>query len=93
LARALPVPRRTAVVISLKTHVSPFETSKPAAAIRSRAVSPAACQLEPVLSTHLVHVAKWISAIAWKFGPSARIRQAWLGRGSVLSETSGGIET
>jgi hypothetical protein len=56
-------------------------------------VTPAVCQLEPVLATHLVQVAKWISAIAWKFGPSARIRGAALGRGSVLSETSGGTET
>jgi hypothetical protein len=36
---------------------------------------------------------KWISASAWKLGPSARIRHAWSGRGLVLSETSGGIET
>ena len=60
--------------------------------MRWRAVTPAVYQLEPVLATHLVQVAKWISAIAWKFGPSARMREAAFGRGCVLSETSGGTE-
>jgi hypothetical protein len=61
--------------------------------MRSRAVVPATNQLEPVLATHFVHVAKWISAMAWKLGPRALMRQAWSRRGCVLSETIGGIET
>src|SRR5206468_504400 len=93
LARALPVPLRTAEVSSLSAHESPFETSYPAAAMRARAVTPASNQVAPLFATHFVQVAKWISASAWKFGPRARIREAALGRGCVLSATSGGIET
>ena len=91
--RALPSPRRTAEVSSFSAHVSPRATSYPAAAIRSRAVTPAACHEFPVLCTQRVHVAKWISAMAWKFGPSARMRHAWSRRKVVLSATSGGTET
>jgi len=61
--------------------------------MRCRAVTPAVYQELPVLATHLVHVAKWISARAWKLGPSARILEAWSRRGCVLSATTGGIET
>ena len=60
--------------------MSPFATSYPAAAMRSRAVVPAVYQLEPVLETQLFQVVKWISAIAWKFAPRARMRQAASGR-------------
>src|SRR5919106_805803 len=71
------------------TKTAPFVgCAPPASYIRWRAVTPAACQLEPVLATHFVHVAKWISASAWKFVPSARTRDAAFGRGFVLSATS-----
>jgi hypothetical protein len=92
LARAFPVPRRTAVESSLTTQVSPLVTSYPAAAMRSRAVTPAVYQLEPVLATQFDHDVKWISASAWKFGPSARILAAASGRTWVLFPTIGGIE-
>ena len=82
----------TADVTSFSTQVSPFEKSYPATAMRSRAVTPAVYQLEPVLATHFVHAAKLNSAMAWKLGPSARMSAAAFGRGFVLSATSGGTE-
>ena len=91
-ARAFPVPRRTPVLKPLTAHRSANATSKPAAAMRWRALTPAACQLFPVFATQRFHVAKWISAMAWKRGPRARMRHAWSGRASVLSLASGGIE-
>ena len=66
--------------------------SYPAAAIRRRASTPASNHVRPVARTQFCQVAQWISAIAWKRGPSARMRHAWFGRGIVLSETSGGTE-
>jgi hypothetical protein len=42
--------------------------------------------------THVVQPPTLISASAWKFGPSARIRQAWSVRRAVWSAASGGIE-
>src|SRR5438045_2726226 len=50
--RALPVPARTAEEDSLTIHVSPAPTSKPCAAIRRRASTPASYQLAPVDPTH-----------------------------------------
>ena len=46
-----------------------------------------------MLATHLLQADQWISASAWKFAPSARMRAASPGRSFVLSETTGGIET
>ena len=60
--------------------------------MRSRAVVPATYQLEPVLDTQLFQVVKWISAIAWKFAPRARMRHAASGRSCVLLPTIGGTE-
>src|SRR5690348_5491151 len=92
LARAAPVPRLTAELSSFTAQVSPFETSKPASAIRLRAATPASNHVEPFPATHFVQAPKWISASAWKFGPSARISCACPERISVLSELSGGTE-
>src|SRR5437867_684321 len=91
-ARAFPVPRRTAVESSFTTQVSPLVTSYPAAAMRSRAVTPAVYQLDPVLATQFDQAVNWISASAWKFEPSARIRHAASGRSCVLLPTIGGTE-
>ena len=93
MARALPSPRRTAEVSSFSIQLSPRVTSYPASAMRWRAVTPAVYQDDPVLATQRLHVAKWISAMVWKFGPSARMRDAWSRRNVVLSATSGGTET
>jgi hypothetical protein len=56
-------------------------------------VTPAVCHELPVDPTQRFQVAKWISASAWKLGPSARIRHAWSRRNVVLSATIGGTET
>src|SRR5690348_10623327 len=50
--RAFPVFSRTADDASLTAHVSPAVTSKPCAAIRRRASTPASYQLAPVVDTH-----------------------------------------
>jgi hypothetical protein len=55
-------------------------------------VTPAICHEFPVDATQRVQVVKWTSASAWKFGPSARMREAWSRRNCVLSATSGGTE-
>ncbi len=46
-----------------------------------------------MLVTHFCQAVKWISARAWKLGPSARMRAASPGRCLVLSATTGGTET
>ena len=92
-ARASPAPLRTVEGNSFTAHVSPAAMSKPACAMRRRTSTPAACQVVPFSATQRLHVVQWISASAWKFGPSARIRSAWPGLRFVLSPTIGGIET
>ena len=72
-------------------HTIP-EPSHAAASIRWRASTPAAYQVEPFAATQRCQVVKCISAIAWKFEPSARIRQAWSGLGWVLLPAIAGME-
>ena len=91
-ARWFPSFRRIADVTSLSAQVSPRVTSNPAAAILRRASTPAWYQVAPLLATHFCQVVRWISAIAWNAGPSARIRSACPGRCRVLSPTTGGTE-
>ena len=91
-ARALPVPCRTAEENSFTTHVSPAATSKPAAAMRRLASTPAPYQEPPLLPTQDVQPVTLISASAWKAGPSARIHAASPARSWVLSAASGGTE-
>src|SRR4051812_40859991 len=88
-----PIPTRTAEESSLRAHASPAATSKPAAAIRLRASTPAAYQVLPVLETHADHAVTFTSASAWKLGPSARIGPAEPPRICVLSDVSGGTLT
>ena len=90
--RSLPEPTRTDDGNSFTAHVSPAETSKPAAAIRRRASTPASNQVELFWATHLCQPAQLISASAWKFGPSARILAASPFRSVVLLAASGGTE-
>ena len=53
-------------------------TSKPASAMRWRASRRPRTTTRPVLATQRLQVVKWISASAWKFGPSARMRRRLL---------------
>ena len=60
--------------------------------MRRRASTPAS-RYEPLpATTQALHAFQLISASAWNEGPRARIRQAWSGRGRVLSPASGGME-
>ena len=92
LARAGPTPLVAVDGNSLTIQLSPSVTSKPAAAIRRRASTPASYQVELFAETQERQPPVLISARGWKFGPSARIRQAWSVRNAVLSAASGGIE-
>ena len=76
--RAFPSPRRTA---ERQLVQRPGVAERDVVARRGHALArrdagrrATSC---PCSCTQRVHVAKWISAIAWKFGPSARIRHAW----------------
>src|SRR5262249_34943607 len=90
-----PFPVRTADESSFTAHESPAPTSNPpdTAAIRFRASTPAPYQVRPGLlgsPTQLCQAVTFISASAWKFGPSARIDAADMGRIWVLSAARGG---
>ena len=95
--RLAPVPCRTAELSSFSAQMSPAAGSNPptlGSSIRCRARTPAPyhVRLESE-ATHAVHAGTLMSFIAWKFGPSARIKPAWTGpRGFVLSPAIGGIE-
>ena len=91
-ARAVPLPCRTAEENSFTAQVSPRVTSKPAAVMFFLASTPAWYQVPPPSVTQVPQADMLISARAWKFDPSARIRHASSDRSCVLLSASGGTE-
>ena len=92
LRRTAPAFWRTLEGTSFTAHVSPATMSYPAAAILRRNSRPASIHVLRLFDrTQVCQPVSCASAIAWKRGPSARIRHAWSGRGIVLFPASAGM--